>query len=183
MNCNPFTKGHRYLIEQACSKVDFLYVLIVEEDCSVFSFEDRFCMAERGVIDIDNVQVIPSGKYVISKKTFGQYFEKEQVYSVEEMDYDVHIFGEVVAKELGIQHRFIGEEPYDIVTKKYNETMKKILPQYGIKVTEIPRIENENGDTISATKVRKYIKAGNYKAMKEMLPISTLKHLREKGIV
>ncbi|MDE6054695.1 MAG: adenylyltransferase/cytidyltransferase family protein, partial [Lachnospiraceae bacterium] len=34
MNCNPFTRGHRYLIEQALMKVDKLYVFVVEEDKS-----------------------------------------------------------------------------------------------------------------------------------------------------
>ena len=31
MNCNPFTKGHRYLIEQTCAQVDVLYNFHVHE--------------------------------------------------------------------------------------------------------------------------------------------------------
>ena len=38
MNCNPFTYGHRYLIERALSVVDFLIIFVVEEDMSLFSF-------------------------------------------------------------------------------------------------------------------------------------------------
>lgn len=40
---------------------------------------------------------------------------------------------------LHITHRFVGEEPEDIVTNVYNDAMKKILPKYGIELVEIPR--------------------------------------------
>lgn len=76
MNCNPFTLGHRYLIEEACSQVDILYVFVVEEDKSYFKFEDRIEMVRQGTKDLKQVQVLPSGKYIISKETFAQYFKK-----------------------------------------------------------------------------------------------------------
>ena len=37
MNCNPFTKGHRYLIETAARACDHVFILVVEEDLSRFS--------------------------------------------------------------------------------------------------------------------------------------------------
>lgn len=177
MNCNPFTKGHRYLIEIAATQVDYLYVFVVEEDKSVFPFEDRLHMVLAGTNDIENVLVIPSGEYIISQKTFEQYFNKDQVEIVEDMDYDVRIFGEVVAKEFNITVRFVGEEPFDKVTCKYNETMKKILPDYGIDVEEIPRVSNAEGEIISASKVRKYLQEGNRKELQSMLPTTTLDYL------
>lgn len=177
MNCNPFTKGHRYLIEKAARQVDCLYVFVVEEDKSVFSFEDRLHMVQAGTKDIENVLVIPSGEYIISQNTFEQYFNKDQVETVEDMDYDVRIFGEVVAKEFDITVRFVGEEPFDKVTCKYNETMKKILPDYGIDVMEIPRVSNAEGEIISASKVRKYLQEGNREALHSMLPSTTLDYL------
>lgn len=143
MNCNPFTKGHRYLIEQALGMVDKLYVFVVEEDKSYFKFKDRFNMVKAGVSDLENVQVVPSGKYILSKDTFAQYFEKEQIQTVESMDYDIYIFGEVVAAGLGIKYRFVGEEPFDKVTRAYNETMKRILPDFGIEVIEFPRASSD----------------------------------------
>lgn len=180
MNCNPFTKGHRYLIEQACAKLDYLYVLVVEEDKSDFAFSDRIEMVKRGVEDIENVCVIPSGEYVISAKTFAQYFKKEQIENVEDMDYDIHIFGEIVAKELGIQYRFVGEEPYDMVTAKYNRTMMNILPQHGVKVIEITRLKDDDGEIISASKVRKCISEGSTQELLKMLPASTIEYLNER---
>ena len=42
MNCNPFTLGHRYLVEYAASQVEHLYIFAIEEDKSIFPFVDRF---------------------------------------------------------------------------------------------------------------------------------------------
>jgi cytidyltransferase-like protein len=46
MNANPFTKGHRYLIEQAAQQVEHLIVMVVEEDASRFSYAERKAMVE-----------------------------------------------------------------------------------------------------------------------------------------
>lgn len=176
MNCNPFTLGHRYLIEHACSQVDILYVFVVEEDKSYFKFKDRIEMVRQGTQDMDKVRVLPSGKYIISKETFAQYFEKDQIIvEVDDMDYDVRIFGEVVADMLGITCRF-GGEPFDKVTREYNETMKRILPEYDIEFIEIPRKEN-GGTCISASRVRKYLKQGEVEKAYELLPESTRQYL------
>lgn len=175
---NPFTRGHRYLIEQAYKEVDFLYIFVVEEDQFTFSFTDRLEMAKRGTSDLKNISVIPSGKYIISKSTFGQYFQKEQVKIVENMEYDIHIFGEVVAKELRISYRFIGEEPFDKVTANYNNTMKSILPGYGVEVIEIPRLKQSDGTIISASYVRNRIKENKLEG-ESMLTVSTLEYLKE----
>lgn len=177
MNCNPFTKGHRYLIEKASAQVDLLYVFVVEEDKSVFAFNDRIEMVRQGTNDIENVKVLPSGKYIISEETFSQYFEKDHVKQIDDMDYDIHIFGEVIAKELNITVRFVGEEPFDRVTHKYNDTMKKILPKNGIDVVEIPRKCIGDNVVISASKVRKAIEEGDNKMLAMMLPDTTLQYL------
>lgn len=181
MNCNPFTLGHKYLIEKACEQVERLYLFVVEEDKSDFKFEDRIEMVRRGVVDMSKVCVLPSGKYIISKETFAQYFDKDKVENVESMDYDVHIFGEVVAKELGISVRFVGEEPFDRVTREYNETMKRILPVHGVEVAELPRTVTRQGEIISASKVRKALREGKEERLREMLPESTLLYLRDNS--
>ena len=38
VNCNPFTNGHLYLIENAAQREDNLYVFVVKEDRSIISF-------------------------------------------------------------------------------------------------------------------------------------------------
>lgn len=178
MNCNPFTYGHRYLIETALGQVDYLYIFVVEEDKSVFSFKDRFERVKQGVADLnDRVCVIPSGKYIISKETFAQYFDKEkEISEIQNMEYDIRIFAEVVCKEFEISKRFVGEEPFDIVTKAYNDTMRRILPQYNIEFVEIPRKE-VNGQIISATTVRKLLQNNELEKLSNLIPDSTKKIL------
>lgn len=180
MNCNPFTKGHRYLIEQALEMVDKLYIFVVEEDKSYFKFHDRFCMVEQGISDLKGVHVIPSGRYIISKDTFAQYFQKEQVQTVNSMDYDLYIFGEVVAEALGIKYRFVGEEPFDKVTEAYNEAMKRILPDFDVEVIEIPRALFDEKGTISATLVRKAIQEEDIGMIEKLCPESTVMYLKEE---
>ena len=77
MNCNQFTLGHRYLIEQASKIVDQLYVFIVEEDKSFFPFSHRIRLVKEGTSDLKNIRVISSGKYMISLLTFPVYFIKD----------------------------------------------------------------------------------------------------------
>lgn len=183
MNCNPFTLGHRYIIERALEYADQLYVFVVEEDRSYFSFKDRFEMVKKGVEDLEHVTVVPSGKYILSYDTFSQYFKKEQVKTVESMDYDIYIFAEVVVKRFNIKYRFVGEEPFDVVTKEYNNTMKRILPQFGVEVVEFPRKIDKEKKVINATDVRDFIAGKKYGRLKDLVPESTIQYLTTNGYI
>ena len=178
MNCNPMTRGHLYLIEHARSKVDYLYIFVVQEDKSDFKFEERFAMVKQVTEQFENVIVVPSGEFVLSYATMPLYFEKEEK-KEETLDavHDLTIFGEYVAKELGITKRFVGEELLDPVTRQYNEAMKRILPNYGIEVEEIKRLETDQG-IISASAVRKWIKEDNWEAVKKFVPAAVYSRLR-----
>lgn len=180
MNANPFTNGHRYLVENALSQVRQLILFVVEEDCSYVPFADRFRLVEQGVADLKNVVVVPSGNYIISSTTFQSYFEKEtKTEAVIDAAKDIDIFGKQIAPALGIVKRFVGEEPKDFITKQYNEQMKLRLPRYGIELVEIPRAkENTIGDVISASTVRASLKDGKYDLIGKMVPVSTLNYLK-----
>ena len=173
MNCNPFTNGHRYLIEESLKYVDFLILFVVEEDKSVFTFDERFAFVNAGVSDLQNVMVVPSGEFILSQRTFPEYFRKiEDEDLINNVEYDITLFAEQIAPRLNITYRFVGEEPQDAVTNEYNQAMKRILPQKGINVIEIPRKENGNG-IISASLVRKYLEDGDREALKGLIPKST----------
>ena len=181
MNCNPFTYGHRYLIEYASKQVDRLYIFVVEEDKSFFVYKDRFEMVKNGVDGLDNVVVIPSGKFIISAYTFPEYFMKDYVKEKEfDVSLDVETFCKHIAPPLKIYTRFAGEEPFDPVTQNYNESMKRILPEYGMKFIEIPRFSLDDKRVINATKVRGLLNNKDYDALKEYVPDSTYKILMEK---
>ena len=163
--------------------VDSLFVFVVQEDKSYFKFEDRINMVNLGVNQLKNVFVLPSGQYILSQETFKQYFEKDVVSNIEDMDYDLHIFGMFVASKLNIKVRFVGEELTDKVTAKYNDTMKKILPNYSVSVHEIPRKKNEDGLTISASIVRNMLKNKEYEKIMQFVPNSTYTYLQQMGLI
>ena len=182
MNCNPFTLGHRYLINMASKQVDHLYVFVVEEDKSYFKFKDRFELVKLGTKDIDNVTVIPSGKFIISALTFADYFDKEGIsdknplYKTIDASLDVAVFAEKIAPILNITKRFVGEEPFCKVTRQYNEEMRSILPTYDIDVIVIPRIEIDD-EPISASRVRMLLDANDFEGISKIVPSATLEYL------
>ncbi len=173
MNCNPFTYGHRYLIEEALKSVDFLIIFVVEEDKSSFSYIERVSMVREGCTDLENVMVVPSGPFILSQMSFPEYFIKETSEDLmRHTEQDIRIFAEKIAPQLRIQCRFVGEEPEDEVTKQYNVAMKKVLPQYGVDLIEIPR-KMVNGKPISASLVREYIEKGSIDQLAELVPVTT----------
>lgn len=181
MNCNPFTNGHRYLIEYAASKVDWLWIFVVEEDRSVFKFEDRFEMVKKGCADLANVHVVPSGKFIISTLTFPEYFMKDYVKEKNfDISNDLTIFATKIAPGLNVKVRFAGEEPMDPVTANYNENMAVILPKYGIEFCEIPRLKLTEDEVINATKVRTLMKEGDVEGLAKYIPETTLEVVKEK---
>ena len=181
MNCNPFTKGHRYLIELAASKVDRLYIFVVKEDKSFFKFEDRFEMVRQGTMDLKNVVVVSSGKFIISSLTFPEYFMKDYVKEKNfDVSMDVETFCKYIAPPLHITKRFAGEEPFDPVTLNYNENMRRILPEYGMEFCEIPRLSLDEKRIINATEVRRLLKERDFDTIREYVPESTLSILQEK---
>lgn len=175
MNCNPFTLGHRYLIEKALDKVDFLIVFVVEEDKSIFSFVERFNMVRKGTADLKNVMVVPSGPFILSQISFPEYFFKETSEDIEQhTEQDIQTFAEKIAPQLGIKYRFVGEEPEDEITNQYNFAMKKILPKYGMELIEIPRIKI-NDQYISASSVRRIMEENDKNKLYKLLPETTIK--------
>jgi len=154
-NCNPFTAGHRYLIETALKQCDALHLFILSEDRSFFSTEERMSRVIEGTKDLKNVYIHGTSDYLISSATFPTYFIKDKAHAKDaNCILDILIFCKCFAPSLGVSKRFVGTEPYDEVTRAYNESMKKILPEYGINLIEIERLCDANGKPISASSVR-----------------------------
>jgi [citrate (pro-3S)-lyase] ligase len=180
MNCNPFTRGHRYLVEQASSEVDFLYVFVVEEDKSFFPFADRFKLVSESLSDINNVRVLRSGKFIISTISFPGYFSKDSEKEVAvDTSLDLRLFCKYIVPALGIDARFAGNEPTDLITRQYNKAMKEALPQYGIKFAEFERIAKD-GEAISASTVRALLEERDWNGIRTLVPDATYEYLRDK---
>jgi len=179
-NCNPFTKGHRYLIETAAAECAWVHVFILSEDKGMFSPQERLAMAKAGCSDLKNVLVHPSGPYMVSSSTFPSYFIKDK-HRVEDIhcEVDVHLFGQKIAPALGITRRYVGTEPNCAVTAQYNRQLGQLLPQYGIQLVEIQR-KTVPGGAISASRVRSLIQNGQTAQLKDLLPESTLNFINAK---
>jgi [citrate (pro-3S)-lyase] ligase len=179
MNCNPFTLGHRYLIEQCARKVDFLMVFIVREDKSFFPFEDRMKLVYKGTEDLQNVGLIESGNFIISTLTFREYFNKSKLQDeVIDSSNDVTLFAREIAPVAHISVRFAGSEPFDRVTRQYNDTLAGVLPRYGMAFEVIPRLELD-GEAVSASRVRDLLMKNEYSKIKKLVPQTTYDYLLE----
>lgn len=181
MNCNPFTKGHRYLIEEAAKGCEEILLFMVEEDKSLFPFKDRYDIVRKGVEDLKNVTVIPGGEYIISSATFPSYFiRKEDERMKAYQSIDCGIFGKYFCNKFNIVKRFVGQEPYCGVTNAYNQTLKEVLPEYGVELIEIERKKHDEY-YISASKVRELIKANELEQVKNIVPEATWDFLNSEG--
>ena len=173
MNCNPFTLGHRYLIEQAAKQVERLYVMVVREDCSLFAYTERKAMVEQGVADIENVSVIDGSDYAISRATFPTYFLKRLDDAADtQMLLDLDLFRRHIAPALGATVRFVGTEPTDQLTRRYNQLMHEALKD----VRETDRLEKD-GNAVSASRIRKAMEEGDMNTIRQLVPPTTLPYI------
>ncbi len=181
VNCNPFTLGHKYLVEKAAASCDNLFVIVVEADLSLFPFHDRFALVERGTSHLPNVTVLKSGSYAVSPATFPTYFLRDkgsEERAAIQARLDVTLFANLFVPALGLKIRFVGTEPYCEVTNSYNDAMKEILPPRGIELFEIPRLTLGDGTIVSASTVRERIRSNDWEGVRLLVPDVTYDYLR-----
>ncbi len=184
VNCNPFTIGHKYLIEKAASENDILYLFVVEEEKSVFNFQTRWKLIKDGTKHLKNVVMLKGGNYIVSSATFPSYFlknEKVDFIIQKQTELDVNVFVKHIAPVLDIKKRYVGTEIYSKTTAEYNRAMKKILTANNIQLIEIERLALGSVDNyVSASKVRKAIKEDRLNEILDFLPDSTKNFLLSK---
>ena len=181
MNANPFTLGHRYLVDQASLSFRApegrrnLTIIPVKEDASRFPYSERFEMIRTGCGGL--ADVVEGSDYQISAATFPTYFLKNLSDAAEtQMRLDIDLFGRHIAPALGAHVRFVGTEPADPLTARYNALMKELLPKYGVEVVEISRLMDLESP-VTATRVRSLLDAGQFKAASALTPESTWPYL------
>ena len=181
MNCNPFTLGHRYLVDCATAQVDHLYVFIVREERSAFPFAVRLQLAQEALADLANVTILDTGNYLVSSATFPTYFLKQDdpVARIQ-MELDATLFGGKIAPFFGITRRFVGSEPFCPLTSAYNAALRAALPAHGVELIEIERKQTASA-VISASRVRELMartpSAHLSAQLSEYVPASTLAFL------
>ena len=177
MNANPFTSGHKYLVEKAAEQVEKLFVIPVKEDLSLFPYSERLGMIRSGCEGL--ATVLDGSDYQISAATFPTYFLKDLSEASEtQMLLDLDMFGRHIAPALGATVRFVGSEPTDPLTARYNELMKEVLPTFGISVVEIPRLVfGGDNSSVSASQVREALQEGSFLSAAALTPPSTWPYL------
>jgi [citrate (pro-3S)-lyase] ligase len=175
INGNPMTLGHLYLIETAAKNTEQLLVFVVSEDASSFPFVDRFNIIKKATEHIENVVVLPTMNYLVSKITFPKYFLKEdQLIDSEQTLIDVLIYKEYFVKFFNIKKRYLGEEPFSYNTNKYNQVLKQYMNGH---IEIIPR-KAIGENIISASKVRKLLKANKLEKVAAYVPKATYDYLK-----
>ena len=124
MNCNPFTLGHRYLIEKALEIVNYLYIFILSEDVSIFPFKNRIRFVKNGVHDLKNkISVFPVSRWIATIINFPEYYTKKE-FSYFDITQDIHLSAKYICPSLGITIRFVCSEPNDTLTRRYIVNIK-----------------------------------------------------------
>lgn len=172
MNANPFTLGHRHLVERAAHENDVVHLFILSEEAGPIPSAVRRELVEQGVRDLPNVFCHATGPYLISSATFPSYFLKDADTVIRtQAELDLLIFCQI-ARRLGIRKRYVGEERASHVTRLYNQVMGQKLPEAGIQCIQIPRLTRD-GAAVSASAVRQAIHDGQLDRIRPWVPPST----------
>ena len=172
MNANPFTLGHRYLVERAAAENDWVHLFVLSEEAGPIPFAVRWKLVTEGVKDLGNVICHQSGPYIISSATFPSYFLRDGEAVIRgHAQLDLALFRSI-AEALGAEARYVGEEPSSLVTGLYNQVMAQELPAAGIRCVIVPRRERD-GAAISASTVRQCVHDGRLANIRDLVPDST----------
>lgn len=178
VNCNPFTLGHRWLVEQAAAACDRLLVLVLAGDRSSFPGAVRLHLVREGTADLSNVTVASGDAYCVSGATFPSYYLKEKSRAAElQAALDATLFASAIAPALGIRKRFVGSEPYCPVTGAYNQALAAVLPRHGVELVQFERMERD-GRAVSASAVRACLRNGDLDGACSLVPPTTAAWLR-----
>lgn len=140
-------------------------------------------LVQQGTAHISNVTVLPTGPYLISSATFPTYFlkDRDQADSIHCM-LDIQIFTQHFAPHFHITTRFVGTEPNSPLTNLYNKALSEYLPQAGIDLVEIPRLEHA-GKPISASALRALLHTGAADQIRQLVPDSTFDYLQKNNLL
>ena len=227
MNANPFTLGHLYLLEQASKQVDTLFVIPVKEDLSEFPYAERLAMIKaasahlaseknyflgrcpKNQFSSDNTSpthadaaiiVLDGSAYTISAATFPTYFLKDLSTAAEtQMRLDLDLFERWIMPALGATVRFVGSEPLDPMTARYNSLMHNAVVISRLETASAGFTAEKNyfsgrcpknqfssasqcqthadASVISASTVRAFIEAGDYASAAALCPVTTHPYL------
>ena len=131
--------------------------------------------------DAGKMVVLEGSDYQISAATFPTYFLKDLSDASEtQMRLDLDLFARHIAPALNATVRFVGSEPSDPLTARYNELMAELFPE----VIVIPRVTAsasigsvKSEDAVSASAVRKALEEGSLRRASALCPETSWPYL------
>lgn len=181
MNLNPMTLGHVALIHEAAQHCSLLHVFLVSEDRGILPANVRRAVAEEVFRKEPLILFHQTSSYMVSSATFPAYFLHSSLEASQaQMDLDLAIFAKI-ADRLGIEERWVGEEPFSPVTDAYNQKMSEVLaanPDHPVQLVVRPRYVDDAGIPVSASRVREYLQQGKWEEVRQLVPAPCFAALR-----
>ena len=143
--------------------------------------EAASCPAQTG-----HLSVLEGSPYVISAATFPTYFLKDLSTAAEtQMLLDLDLYKRWIAPALGVSVRFVGSEPTDALTARYNELIpdavvipRAVMPDPDRASAGPTAIANlSHADAISASAVRAALERGSFREAAALCPSTTWPYL------
>lgn len=178
VNANPFTSGHAYLIDYAVKRCNYLYVFVVEDNENALPFYDRFNLINEYCSKYDNVKVLSGDVFIGSKYTYSAYFNKNYNNDNLGPEEDIENFDKIIRPSLGIDIRFMGEEPFCSITRKLNDGYDKYMKTNGGELIIIPRKKYKD-EIISASTVRTKFREKDWDYLSKIVPEHVMRYLKQ----
>jgi len=187
MSCNPFTSGHRHLVEIGSKMFDYFVVFLMQEGMNLV-FDKAECenLVRVGVEDLDNVIVVPMSDMFTYQTFWPEYNDVALRHSKNYIGLNTYNLLNVVGKafkRLNIKHFLCGIETDDNITRQHIVQAKTVFPQNDINVICIPRKQMKNNKlSISGTECRKMLAQGEYDKLNGFLQPQIVDYIRENKL-
>lgn len=160
-NSDPFTMGQRKLFTMAASENDLVYCFVTKNDDAMFDQQTRVKFAEESLAQFSNGKVV-SGDDFVPDLTQSTEFFKEQL-----------------VPKLNISRVYVGKKFLSMKTHFDNVTLAHELGP-DMEVITIPDLEL-NGEAVSASRVRKAIKFGNFDEVEQMVAKPVYEYIKDSS--
>jgi [citrate (pro-3S)-lyase] ligase len=194
-NANPYTLGHDYLLSLASKRSSAVVVFVIEgkpdsgckgnHESTTFEipFEDRLKLVQQCAQKYPNVLVLPAGPFLIGRNSFPQNWTQD--WSTEEKGkshlyaiLDAQLFFQLIAPQLGIKTRYVGDEPRDEMSEMHLNALRQEskLAKIPLRVAERKRLGDKY---ISSSMVREALAQGAWETVQATVPDYVYQYLKQ----
>ena len=187
MSCNPFTAGHRHLVEVGSKLFDYFVIFLMQEGMNlVFNKTECEKLVNIGVEDLENVIVVPMSDVFSYQTYWSEYNDVALRHSKNIVGLNTYELLNIVGKTfnaINIKHFLCGIETNDVITNQHIVQAKTVFSKNDINVITIPRKKMANNMlSISGTQCRNYLKLKQYDTLKGFLQPQVLEYIQQNNL-